>query len=97
MVIIQADEYGLLAFTSIPDLEWSPYLSIPADLTLKTGVGIWHVNRHIPECFIHYAPLFIVGVGHVDGEILETLWSSLNKILLISSLQHHYLILSYQI
>src|SRR5882762_5073228 len=58
----------------------SPYLSILSDLTLKTGVGIWHVNGHIPECFIHYTPLFIDGVGHINGEILETLWSSLNKI-----------------
>lgn len=58
----------------------SPYLSLPNDLVLKTGIGIWHVNGHVPECFVRYAPLFIDGAGHVDGEILETLWSSLNEI-----------------
>src|SRR5882762_3618573 len=58
----------------------SPFLTIPNNLHLKTGVGIWHVNGHVPECFICYAPLFIKGVSHVDGEILETLWSSLNEV-----------------
>jgi len=58
----------------------SPFLTIPNNLQLKTGIGIWHINGHVPECFVRYAPLFIEGVGHVDGEILETLWSSLNEV-----------------
>ena len=58
----------------------SSYLTIPNNLHLKIGIGIWHVNGHVPECFVRYAPLFIEGVGHVDGEILETLWSSLNEV-----------------
>jgi Kyakuja-Dileera-Zisupton transposase len=53
---------------------------MPSGLSLKMGIGIWHVNGHVPECFVRYAPLFIDGVGNVDGEILETLWSSLNEI-----------------
>jgi len=58
----------------------SSYLTILNNLHLKIGIGIWHVNGHVPECFVHYAPLFIEGVGHVDREILETPWSSLNEV-----------------
>jgi hypothetical protein len=58
----------------------SPFITLPDNIRLKTGIGIWHVNGHVPECFVRYAPLYISKVGHVDGEILETLWSSLNEI-----------------
>ena len=58
----------------------SPFITLPDNIRLKTGIGIWHVNGHVPECFVHYAPLYISKIGHVDGEILETLWSSLNEI-----------------
>ncbi|KAI5980405.1 hypothetical protein F5J12DRAFT_789308 [Pisolithus orientalis] len=44
------------------------------------GIGLWHVHGHRTECFAQYAPNFIVGAGQVDGEIMETLWSSLNII-----------------
>ncbi|KAI6006503.1 hypothetical protein F5J12DRAFT_782792 [Pisolithus orientalis] len=44
------------------------------------GIGLWHVHGHCTECFAQYAPNFIVGAGQVDGEIMETLWSSLNII-----------------
>ncbi|KAI6012389.1 hypothetical protein F5J12DRAFT_926324 [Pisolithus orientalis] len=44
------------------------------------GIGLWHVHGHHTECFAQYAPNFIVGAGQVDGEIMETLWSSLNII-----------------
>ena len=58
----------------------SPYLSIPKDLKILPGIGIWHVHGHRPECFSRYAPLFIPGSGWVDGEIMETLWSILNVV-----------------
>ncbi|KAG6325966.1 hypothetical protein ID866_13123 [Astraeus odoratus] len=41
---------------------------------------MFHVHGHQDECNSPYSPNFIVGAGQVDGEILETLWSSLNKI-----------------
>jgi len=39
------------------------------------------LHGHKAECFTKYAPNFISGAGHVDGEIMETLWSSHNIIL----------------
>jgi len=41
---------------------------------------VTHVHGHKAECFTRYAPNFISGVGCVNGEIMETLWSSLNII-----------------
>lgn len=60
--------------------ESSEFLSLPPDITIQHGIGIWHVNGHLPDCFCRFCPLFIKGAGNVDGEILETLWSSLNEI-----------------
>lgn len=58
----------------------SPTISLPQSLDIITGVGVWHVHGHVKECFARYYPAFIHGTGHVDGEILETLWSHLNLI-----------------
>ena len=41
---------------------------------------MFHVHGHQDSCFFRYATLFIKGAGMVDGEILETLWSTLNSI-----------------
>lgn len=56
----------------------SSHITLPNDLEIIPGIGIWHVHGHRPECYARYAPLFIPGSGWVDGEIIETLWSSLN-------------------
>ena len=55
-------------------------ISLPPDLKIVPGIGIWHVHGHQTQCFARYAPNFIPGAGNVDGEIMETLWSSLNII-----------------
>lgn len=60
--------------------EASPYLNMPKDLKLLKGIGLFHVHGHQDLCFSRYAPNFIMGAGQVDGEIIETLWSSLNMI-----------------
>ncbi|KAI6032497.1 hypothetical protein EDC04DRAFT_2605145 [Pisolithus marmoratus] len=59
----------------------NPFLSIPQGIKIQPGIGIWHVHGHKTECFTRYAPNFILGSGNVDGEIMETLWSTLNVIL----------------
>ena len=60
---------------------WSNnFISLPDGLQILPGIGIWHVHGHKSECFPQYAPNFIPGAGRVDGEIMETLWSSLNII-----------------
>ena len=54
------------------------YLSIPQGAVLRRGIGLFHVHGHVKECFPRYAPTFIPGAGTIDGEIVETLWSTLN-------------------
>lgn len=58
----------------------SPIISLPRSLDIVTGIGVWHVHGHVKQCFPRYYPAFIQGAGHVDGEILETLWSHLNLV-----------------
>lgn len=31
-------------------------------------------------CFARYAPNFVQGLGVVDGEVMETVWSNMNHI-----------------
>ncbi|KAI6140527.1 hypothetical protein BKA82DRAFT_4363373 [Pisolithus tinctorius] len=59
-------------------LEENRYLSLPSRLQIQPSIGLWHVHGHQTECFARYAPNFIPGASRVDGEIMETLWSSLN-------------------
>ena len=61
-------------------LEANNFISLPCRLSIQPSIGLWHVHGHKAECFTWYAPNFISGVGRVDGEIMETLWSSLNII-----------------
>jgi hypothetical protein len=51
-----------------------------ASLSIDQAIGLMHVHGHKDECFFHNAPSFIPGSGIVAGEILESLWSSLNSI-----------------
>ncbi|KDQ48889.1 hypothetical protein JAAARDRAFT_201363 [Jaapia argillacea MUCL 33604] len=54
-------------------------ISLPPGFKLAGGVGKFHVGAHIPECFWKFSLNFLVGMGQVDREILETLWAVLNK------------------
>lgn len=61
-------------------LRQSHFLSIPQGMKLKYAVGSFHLTSHIPECFALFSLHFIQGMGQIDGEILETLWSEFNKV-----------------
>ncbi|KAK6988503.1 hypothetical protein R3P38DRAFT_3332031 [Favolaschia claudopus] len=50
------------------------------DLKLTAAVGKFHLGAHIMDCFWKYSLNFIQGAGEVDGEILETLWAPLDKL-----------------
>jgi hypothetical protein len=50
------------------------------DLKLFAAVGKFHLGAHVLECFWEFSLNFIEGAGQVDGEILETLWASLDKV-----------------
>jgi hypothetical protein len=60
-------------------LSASPYLTVPLDLNIIPAVGKFHLASHKGDCFAKYSLNFVEGAGQQDGEILETLWSSLNK------------------
>lgn len=58
----------------------SHFLNIPEELSVDGAVGKFHLAAHILECFARFSINFMKGAGQLDGEILETLWSSLNKV-----------------
>jgi hypothetical protein len=53
---------------------------LPDGVEIDRAIGLFHVHGHKDECFFRYAPSFIPKTGIVAGEILESLWSSLNTI-----------------
>jgi hypothetical protein len=57
-----------------------PKLTLPKGLSLSFGIGDFHLHGHIQECFSRFFLGYIEGAGIVDGEIVETLWASLNNI-----------------
>ncbi|KAG2130961.1 uncharacterized protein EDB93DRAFT_1051776, partial [Suillus bovinus] len=54
------------------------FLEMVPELTIIPGIGLWHVHGHQDSCYVRYASNFIEGIGHIDGEIMETLWARLN-------------------
>ncbi|KAI6010214.1 hypothetical protein BKA83DRAFT_4068932, partial [Pisolithus microcarpus] len=58
----------------------TPSLLLPPALEIMPAVGKFHLAAHKLSCFPSYSLNFIKGAGHLDGEILETLWAPFNKI-----------------
>jgi hypothetical protein len=61
-------------------VEANKFLHLEDNLKIITAVGKFHLGAHVKECFSLYSLNFILGIGELDGEILETLWSSLGKV-----------------
>lgn len=59
--------------------EGKDYISLPP-IEFEKAIGMFHVHGHKDTCFFRFASNFMKGAGMVDGEILETLWSTLNSI-----------------
>lgn len=60
--------------------EW---LDLPENINEKTlvfAVGSFHLSAHVPACFSEFSLHFVKEIGHIDGEILETLWAAFNNI-----------------
>jgi hypothetical protein len=53
---------------------------IPSNLSIDAAIGLFHVHGHKDTCFFRYATSFIPGAAVVAGEILESLWSTLNTV-----------------
>jgi hypothetical protein len=60
------------------DRSW--FLEMAPELNIIPGIGLWHIHGHQDSCYVRYASNFIDGIGRIDGEIMETLWASLNLI-----------------
>ncbi|KAF6741412.1 hypothetical protein DFP72DRAFT_757635, partial [Ephemerocybe angulata] len=58
----------------------SPELSalFPPTLSISFVIGLFHVHGHKDECLSRFAPTYFPGSGVTSGEILESLWSTLN-------------------
>jgi Kyakuja-Dileera-Zisupton transposase len=44
------------------------------------AIGKFHLADHVDSCFSKFTLNFLRGAGHIDGEIMETLWSGMNKV-----------------
>ncbi|KIK76544.1 hypothetical protein PAXRUDRAFT_169615, partial [Paxillus rubicundulus Ve08.2h10] len=55
-------------------------LSMPPNMEIVPVVGKFYLSAHKLDCFLRFSLDFVQGAGHVDGEILETLWAPFNKI-----------------
>lgn len=44
------------------------------------AIGKFHLADHVDSCFSKWSLNFMKGAGHIDGEIMETLWSGMNKV-----------------
>lgn len=53
---------------------------LPPGLNIDAAIGLFHVHGHADTCFFRFATSFIPGAGIVAGEILESLWASLNTV-----------------
>ena len=55
-------------------------IHLPQGLEVDAAIGLFHVHAHKDDCFFRFASSFIPGAGIVASEILESLWSTLNKV-----------------
>ena len=60
-------------------LDVTDYLSQDPKLKLLGAIGKFHLADHVDSCFSKWTLNFMDGAGHIDGEIMETLWSSALK------------------
>src|SRR5271168_697693 len=58
----------------------SEYLSQDPDMKLLGAIGKFHLADHVDSCFSKWTLNFMKGAENVDGEIMETLWSGMNKV-----------------
>jgi Kyakuja-Dileera-Zisupton transposase len=58
----------------------SEYLSRDRETKLLGAIGKFNLADHVDSCFSKWTLNFMKGAGHIDGEIMETLWSGMNKV-----------------
>jgi hypothetical protein len=50
------------------------------NLTVVLAIGKFHPSAHKAPYFSRFSLMFLKRAGHIDEEILETLWAFFNKI-----------------
>jgi len=58
----------------------SDFLFLHPDVKLLGAIGKFHLADHVDSCYSKWTLNFMKGAGHIDGEIMETLWSGMNKV-----------------
>lgn len=58
----------------------SDYLHRDPQVKMLGAIGKFHLADHVDSCFSKWSLNFMKGAGHIDGEIMETLWSGMNKV-----------------
>jgi hypothetical protein len=58
----------------------SYYLELDPEMKVFGSIGKFHLADHVDGCFSKWSLNFMKGAGHIDGEIMETLWSGMNKV-----------------
>jgi Kyakuja-Dileera-Zisupton transposase len=58
----------------------SHYLWCNPDMKLLGAVGKFHLADHVDSCFSRWTLNFLKGAGHIDGKIMKTLWSGMNRV-----------------
>jgi hypothetical protein len=71
-------QYGVYFFKRLLDASY--YLELDPEMKVFGAIGKFHLADHVDRCFSKWSLNFMKGAGHIDGEIMETLWSGMNKV-----------------
>lgn len=71
-------QYGVHFEDRLEDV--SQYLSLDPGMKIFSAIGKFHLADHVDSCFSKWSLNFMKGAGHIDGEIMETLWLGMNKV-----------------
>jgi hypothetical protein len=73
-------QYSVHFEDRIRDATVSDYLQPGPKIKVLGAIGKFHLADHVDSCFATWSLNFMKGAGHIDGEIMETLWSGMNKV-----------------
>jgi hypothetical protein len=71
-------QYIVKFFDCMPDSEGLQRIR-SGEMKLDVAVPKFHLPAHVSECHADYSLNNILGVGRVDGEVVEQNWATSNK------------------
>ena len=71
-------QYGVHFKDQLEDV--SEYLSLDPEMKIFGAIGKFHLADHVNSCYLKWTLNFMKEAGHIDGKIMETLWSGMNKV-----------------